>query len=104
MDLPDTGTYVGDPDFHDGHVVKWSRAASDAVVIVRGASGKEYEVKFQGVNEVVAKNAEEMMIYALTQTRQSDGSCRFAFPPWDENSSSRLEIAASAFTVGQISE
>ena len=104
MDHPAAVTYVGDADFHDGHVVKWSRGESDAIVIVRGASGRTFEVRFHGVDEIVAKNAEMMMIYALTQTPQPDGKCRFAFPPWDESSSSRLEIAASAFTVGKIPE
>jgi hypothetical protein len=61
--------YVGDPDFHDGAVVRVIRGQDLARVMVRGASGQEFVVEFRGVKAVRSNKPEDMRICALSEMR-----------------------------------
>jgi hypothetical protein len=91
--------YVGDPDFHDGHVVAVNRDGNMARVRVRGASGREFIVDFHGVQTVHSKQPEGMMIYALSEMRAVSPLRLFVFANWDEDSESFLEIEAERLSV-----
>ena len=91
--------YVGDADFHDGHVVTVVREGDTARVRLRGVSGREFVVEFRGVQAVRSKQPEGMMIYALSEMRASPPLRLFVFGNWDEEDTSLLEIEAESFSV-----
>jgi hypothetical protein len=91
--------YVGDRDFHDGHVVTVDREGDTARVRVRGASGRGFVVEFRGVQVIRFEHPEGMMIYALSEMRALPPTRRFVFGNWDEDDKSFLEIEAESFSV-----
>jgi hypothetical protein len=91
--------YVGDPDFHDGAVVRVVADGDLACVVVRGASGQEYAVEFHGVKAVRSNRPEEMMIYALTEMRTLAAARRFVFSNWEDDDDASLEVEAEGFSI-----
>jgi hypothetical protein len=91
--------YLGDPDFHDGHVVTVSHEGDTTCVRLRGASGREFVVEFCGVRAMRSKQPEGMMIYALSEMRAPSPLRLFVFANWDEEDESFLEIEAENFRV-----
>jgi hypothetical protein len=61
--------YVGNPDFHDGTVVRVRQEHDCASVSIRGASGQVYVVLFLGITAVRATDPEGMMIDSMTEMR-----------------------------------
>jgi hypothetical protein len=95
-------TYIGEEDFHDGRVVQ-VRSQSDnvAVVLLRGQSGKEYEIEFRDVETIRNIKAENMILYAISEMA-TPVKLLFVFVNWDEQSGRSLEIVAQSYEVRQI--
>ncbi|HET9409277.1 MAG TPA: hypothetical protein VFO39_18695 [Candidatus Sulfotelmatobacter sp.] len=98
--------YIGDPDFHDGVVVRIRRASGQVDVEVEGYSGTHYLVLFDGVTSVMTRNPEGMVLYALTEMEADGTSRHFVFANSreadQEGGESALEIEAREFTVRRI--
>jgi len=99
--------YVGDPDFHDGSVLRVRRDSSEVYVDVKGSSGKRFLVGFVGVQSMVAFKPEGMVLYALDEMEATAPPLRhFVFAnsrePDEEGRDSVLEIMATGFTVEEI--
>ena len=86
--------YLGPSDLHDGTILDVERRAGEARVLVRGASGREYVVRFAGVTGLEAHRPEGMLLYALVELRSAGPKRRFAFGNWDEADDARLEVEA----------
>lgn len=95
--------YVGDPDFHDGHVITVKREKDTARVRLRGASRREFAVEFRGVQALRSKQPDNMMIYALSEMRAPPPLRLFVFANWDEEDNSFLEIEAESFSITEAS-
>jgi 3-isopropylmalate dehydrogenase len=94
--------YTGDPDFHDGSIVKVRHVDNHLAVEVEGCSGTHYVVQFDGVKEVKSHRPEGMVLYALSA--QSGASPRrFVFANSaeqdEEGGDSILEVTADRCTV-----
>ena len=83
------GSSIGDADFHDGSILAVKHEGSTARVRVLGASGKVFIVDFGGVRAVRAKQAEGMVLYALSELRGEPPLRRFAFANWNNDSTGR---------------
>jgi hypothetical protein len=98
--------YVGNSDFHDGHILAVVKQADSFTVTVKGGSGKHYTVTFEGVASMQSDSSEGMMLYGLRESETATASLhRYAFVNWyvdepnTEESKSRLEeILAEGFT------
>jgi hypothetical protein len=91
--------YVGDPDFHDGHVLRVVREVDKACVVVRGASAREYAVEFRRVKTIKSNRPDGMMLYALVEMRGEPPIRRFVFANWDDEDDASLELEAEEFLV-----
>jgi|SRR5919106_6175989 predicted PhzF superfamily epimerase YddE/YHI9 len=101
MTTPDF-RHVGPPDFHDGRVLQVSQPAPDQVhVRVQGSEGRLYLVRFDQVHAVRAVRPENMLLYALTEFRDSDGTVRFVFSNWDDENEAALEIFAPTVQIDE---
>jgi hypothetical protein len=98
--------YVGDPDFHDGTVLRVRRDSSQVNVDIKGYSGKIFSVRFVGVHSILSHEPEGMVIYALNEMEAMAPLRHFVFPNSreldEEGGDSVLEIKASGFTVEEI--
>lgn len=57
--------YVGNPDFHDGHVQTVAAAGNNLVVTIVGCTGSKYTVLFRSVAALEMHSPEGMTLYAL---------------------------------------
>ena len=91
--------YVGDPDFHDGVIVRVGPREHQVLVVIRGASGCEYVVEFHGVKVIRLNKPEGMTLFAMTEMRTATGTRRFVFANWNYEDDARLEVEAEGFSV-----
>lgn len=91
--------YVGDPDFHDGHVLRVSAEATTAEIVVEGYSGKKYSVFFEGVDEVQMNAPEGMELYSLSEMLASPPLREFVFTNNEEDHPGILRVIAKSFRV-----
>jgi hypothetical protein len=76
-------SYVGKPDFHDGHLVTVAHAGDAVDVIVNGLSGKRYILRFEGLSSIESESPEGMMLYALTEEPlRTESLRRYIFINW----------------------
>jgi hypothetical protein len=94
--------YVGDPDFHDGSLVRVIVEPDLVRVVLRGASGQEYVVEFRGGKVVHSNRPEGMMIYALTEMKARSPARRFVFANWEEDDDATLEVEAEDVSVTKV--
>jgi hypothetical protein len=92
-------SYVGDPDFHDGFVLSVTRNGQIVEVVVKGYSGNEYTVRFEGVEEIEMHEPEGMELYALSEMRAMPPLRRFVFAKTDDYSPNSLSLMALDFRV-----
>jgi hypothetical protein len=98
--------YVGNPDFHDGHIRAISQTEEQVLVTVEGYSGKRYTICFDGVSSMESYSPQDMEVYGLAE---ADGEVelvhRYEFvnscfgEAEEEKSTSYLRIFASKFSV-----
>lgn len=98
--------YVGNPDFHDGHVQTVAAAGNDLVVTIVGCTGSKYTVLFRSVAALEMHSPEGMTLYALGELdSETPGLFRYIFinsyadEPADNRSKARLELLAHSFAV-----
>ena len=91
--------YVGEPDFHDGSVLKVDRVDDSVRVRIRGNSGKTYLVTFGAVLQVRSDRPEGMLLYALSEFAGELPIRRFVFANWEDESVSKLEVDAETVNV-----
>lgn len=91
--------YVGDPDIHDGHVVRVEQKGKRVSVLVRGFSGRRFWVEFSGVESVKSNRPEGMVLYSLSEMEAPAPFRRFVFTNWDEKDDAYLEILARDFRI-----
>ena len=101
-----TWRYVGNPDFHDGHIRAVSRDIETVTVTVEGTSGKHYTVIFDGVTSLESHLPKDMMLHALSETELDTESLRrydfinwYVDEPKEEDSKAYLRITAKRFTL-----
>jgi hypothetical protein len=90
--------YVGDPDFHDGHIERVQAQNGLLQVIVVGSSGKRYMIEFRGVTRVESKRAEGMMLYALVYGHDENGDNMYIVVNWPEDDDAELMLWAKEFS------
>jgi hypothetical protein len=96
--------YVGIPDIHDGVVLRASveEREKKAEVIIKGDSGCEHAIVFEGVAEVKMNAPEGMVLYALSEMRTTPPLRRFEFVNSnddDENDTRSLSVVAKDFRI-----
>ena len=91
--------YVGDPDFHDGHVTRVLAEQDSAQVFVKGYSGREHVVSFAGVHEIAMNSPVGMELYALAEMQADPPLRRFVFGNSDDDDASFLRVTARDFSV-----
>jgi hypothetical protein len=90
--------YVGTPDFHDGEVLSVS-GTETLIVRVRGFSGREYKVQFDGVESVNSSEPQGMDLYALSEMRAPAPLRRFEFANNNEDDRKFLGVLAAGFRI-----
>jgi len=96
--------YVGMADFHDGEILRVSSTRESTSVWVRGYCGLEYEIQFEGVQNVESSEPEGMELYALAEWRAQPPYRRFVFANNDEESHGSLSIVGTDFRVLALTE
>lgn len=96
---PEFVAYVGVSDLHDGEILHVSREGTSACVLVKGYSGREYEIRFEGVAAIEMFEPEGMDVYALTEMRAEAPLRRFDFANNDEEDQKVLSLLALDFCV-----
>lgn len=96
--------YVGVPDFHDGEILRISTTLEHTSVWVRGYSGSEYEIQFDGVQTLETFEPEGMDPYALVEMRAESPLRRFEFANNSEDNHKSLSIVATGFRVHTLTE
>ena len=96
-------SYVGPSELHDGSVLRLERTEHCLAVFVRGYDGSVWELTFSGVAEVMAKNAENMVLYAVAEFVAVASLRRFIFVNWNEESDAFLQVVAQELQVGESS-
>jgi hypothetical protein len=98
--------YVGNPDFHDGFVRSISQQGNRVLVAVEGATGKNYNVGFDGVSSMESLSPQGMMLFAVSgQGTDVESLRRYDFINWHVDQSEKgesksyLRIVASGFTI-----
>jgi len=91
--------YVGIPDFHDGIVLRVSVEGKTAEVVIKGFSGNEHRIVFEGVEKVEMNAPEGMTLYALNEMKGLPPLRKFVFTNSDEDHPGSLTILASNFSV-----
>ena len=91
--------YVGVADFHDGEVLRVVTAYASATVWVRGCSGREYEIRFEGVQAVEMFEPEGMDLYAISEMRAQMPLRDFVFANNSEDDQKSLGILATGFRI-----
>jgi hypothetical protein len=86
--------YRGDADLHDGTVLSVHRDGDETRVIVRGGSGREFEVVLSGVASTTQHEAVGMKLYAVAELRADPPLRRFVFTNWDDEGDASLEVIA----------
>jgi hypothetical protein len=101
MPLDEFIGYVGESDFHDGHVLSVDHTGAEAIVRVQGGSGQEFLCTFEGVTTIRANRPVGMMLYALSELRAVAPLRRFVFANGDEDDDASLEIQATSVRVSK---
>jgi len=90
--------YVGDPDFHDGHVFRVSVESGKVEVIVEGYSGRQYVVSFDGVEAVSMNSPVGMELYSLSEMQATPPLRKFVSNS-DDDDPSTLSVTARDFSL-----
>ncbi len=98
--------HVGDPDFHDGAIIRVTSEADQLLVEIEGFSGAQFSVRFDGVKSVFSHKPEDMTIDALVEMEAPPPSRRFVFTnsyePEDEGGDAYLDITAENLSVKKV--
>jgi hypothetical protein len=101
MNDSDFVAYVGDSDIHDAQILSIDNQGCTVDVHLRGASRRNFVVRFVGVQSVASNRPEGMMLYALVERRSAPPCRRFDFANWEDEDDARLEIMAEGFSILQ---
>ena len=91
--------YVGIADIHDGTVVRVSVEGKTVQVVIKGFSGREHTLLFDGVDEVEMNEPEDMLLYAISEVRAKSPLRRFVFLNSSEDDPKSLSIVALDFQI-----
>jgi hypothetical protein len=98
---PDLGADVGGADLHSGTVLS-VRAEGDVVrVLLRGLSGRRYDVRFDGVDSVWSNRPEWMLIRGLFAADAAPPRRRFRFANLYHETGAYLDVVASGFVMAE---
>jgi hypothetical protein len=86
--------YLNNDDVHDGIVRKVSEQPDRLRVFVETADGRVVTFEFTGVHQVKQNRPEGMLLYSLTELRESAPLRRFIFTNWEEEDDAFLEVIA----------
>jgi hypothetical protein len=93
--------YIGPWNLHDATVERLEQEGSTLRVRVRADprwGGQVISAEFRGVTQVLATEAEGMMLYAVAEMRSDGPGRRFVFANWygpgEEGSERQLEVMA----------
>ena len=97
--------YIGPPEMHDARILRWERDENRVIVLVCDYDKSLWELEFLNVSEVIAHNAEGMILYALVEMSAVAPARCFVFQNWHEadESDAVLEIVAEQFDDMKIS-
>ena len=94
MTKDDFIAYRGPSDLHDGTVLSVARMGDATSVVVGLSEGGVAEFDFSDTEQIVAREPEGMVLYALAELRVDGASRRFSFVNWEDSSSRILEVRA----------
>ena len=100
-DDPDFVADVGGEDLHGGTILSVRAQGDVARVLLRGLSGRRYEVRFDGVESVWSNRPEWMMIGALAEMRAAPPHRRFRFANLHAEDGAYLDVVARDFDVAE---
>lgn len=91
--------YVGIADIHDGTVVRVFSEGKTAEVVIKGYSGRQHSILFNGVDSVEMNEPEGMLLYALAEMRSNSSVRRFVFANSNEDDQKSLAVMALDFRI-----
>ena len=91
--------YVGDPDIHDGVIIKVDHHENEASVLIKGFSGKMLTVAFFGLKSIKSNKPEGMILYSLSEMRCDKQHRHFVFTNTEDEDDAYLEIVAEEIKV-----
>ena len=94
--------YVGSPELHDGRIRQVSRKANVVRVLVRDATGQDYEVTFGGVRDIRTNRPAGKALYTVSEMRSRPPLRKFVFDSWEEDGQAALEIDAERLKISKV--
>ena len=91
--------YVGFADIHDGTVVRATAEGNTAEVVIKGFSGHEHRILFDGLEGVEMNEPEGMLLYALCEMRTKPPLRKFVFGNNREDDQKSLSVLALGFRI-----
>ena len=96
--------YLNNEDVHDGVIRRVSEEAGLLRVFVETADSRVVVFEFNGVRQVKQNRPEGMLLYSLTELRESAPLRRFIFTNWDEDDDAFLEVTATGVASTETAE
>jgi|SRR5712692_8414235 len=94
--------YLTSCDVHDGTVRRVAREDDRLRVTVECADGRFLILEFGGLRSVKMNRAVGMVLYSLSEMKESQPYRRFVFTNWDEQADACLEVVALEMTCDEI--
>ncbi|HEY3579277.1 MAG TPA: hypothetical protein VGK82_02000 [Pyrinomonadaceae bacterium] len=96
--------YLNNDDVHDGVIRRVSEEPDRLRVFVDTADGRVVVFEFNSVRHVKQNRPEGMLLYSLTELRESGGLRRFIFTNWEEDDEAFLEVTAMGVASRETTE
>ena len=96
--------YLNNDDVHDGVVRKVSETPGRLSVSVETPDGRLVAFEFTGVRHVKQNRPEGMLLYSLTELRETAPLRKFIFTNWNEEDDAFLEVTALAVASTESTE
>lgn len=91
--------YVGDYRIHDSRVKEIRCDKNDVTVILISEDDETIIVNFSGVKSISSNKSEGMILYAISEMKESSPLRRFVFVNDDDEGEASLEIIAEECIV-----
>ena len=93
--------YLNNDDVHDGIIRRVSKENDRLQIFIETADGRIVVFEFTGVRNVKQNRPEDMVLYSLSELRETAPLRKFIFTNWDEEDDAFLEVTALAVASTQ---
>jgi hypothetical protein len=92
-------SYIGNYKMHDSRVEKVINGGNEVRVLLKSQEEENITVRFLGVQELVEKSAEGMILYAICEMKENKPYRKFVFANTDEEDEALLEVIAHKYYI-----